>query len=112
MFILAPNLTIQMWKNPRYKIIMNGWKAEHEGKEYTKYIKNADTGVVLFTRKRKVKWEEYKATGMYVRYYTRLWNKFLRERIDDSEKKINSPFKKGETYNFKLKTNDTYIQHT
>jgi hypothetical protein len=112
MFILAPNLTIQMWKNPRYKIIMNGWKAEHEGKEYTKYIKNADTGVVLFTRKRKVKWEEYKATGMYVRYYTRLWNKFLRERIDDSEKKINSPFKKGESYNFRLKVHgaDNNIQ--
>ena len=52
-----------------------------------------------------VKWEEFKATGMYVRYYTRLWNKFLRECIDDSEKKINSPFKKNETYNFRLKSN-------
>ena len=48
---------------------------------------------------------------MYVRYYTRLWNKFLRECIDDSEKKINSPFKKGETYNFRLNTkvNDTRL---
>ena len=105
MFILAPNLKKQMWKNPRYYIIRNGWKAEHEGKEYTKYIKSAQTGAVLFTRKRIVKWEEFKATGMYVQYYKRLWNKFLRECIDDSEKKINSPFKKGETYNFKLKTN-------
>ena len=40
MFILAPNLKNQMWNNPRYYIIRNGWKAEHEGKEYKKYIKN------------------------------------------------------------------------
>lgn len=103
MFILAPNLINEMHENPRYYIIRNGWKAEHEGKEYKKYIKSAQTGVVLFTRKGMVKWEEFKATGMYVRYYTRLWNKFLREYIDDSEKKINSPFKKGESYNFRLK---------
>ena len=105
MFILAPNLKNQKWKNPRYYIIRNGWKIEHEGKEYKKEFKNHITGEVTFTKRNTVKWIEYKATGMYVRYYTRLWNKFLREHIDDSEKKINSPFKKGETYNFKLKTN-------
>lgn len=104
MFILAPNLKNQKWKNPRYNIIRNAWKAEHQGKIYHVDIKSCDTNEVLFTRKRIVKWEEFKSTGMYVRYYTRLWNKFLREHIDDSEKKINSPFKKGETYNFKLKT--------
>ena len=114
MFILAPNLKNQMWKNPRYYIIRNGWKIEHEGKEYKKEFKNHITGEVTFTKRNTVKWIEYKATRMYVRYYTRLWNKFLREHIDDSEKKINSPFKKGETYNFKLKTNgaDNNIQQS
>lgn len=114
MFILAPNLKNLMWKNPRYYIIMKSWKAEHEGKEYTKYIKNARTRVVLYTIKRTVKWKEYKATGMYVQYYKRLWNKFLKECIDDSEKKINSPFNKGETYNFKLKIHgaDTHLQQS
>ena len=38
---------------------------------------------------------------MYVNYYKRSWNKFLKENIV-SEKKINSPFKKGEEYDFKL----------
>lgn len=103
MFILAPNLINNMHENPRYYIIRNRWKAEHEGKEYTKYIKSAQTGAVLFARKGIVKWEEFRGTRMYFRYYTRLWNKFLREYIDDSEKKINSPFKKGESYNFRLK---------
>ena len=40
MFILAPNLKNQKWKNPRYYIIRNGWKIEHEGKEYKKEFKN------------------------------------------------------------------------
>jgi hypothetical protein len=86
-------------------MIRDSWKAEHEGKEYIREIRSIDDQRVLFTRTLKVRWSELKETGMYVRYYTRLWNKFLRECIDDSEKKINSPFKKGETYNFKLKTN-------
>ena len=111
MFILAPNLKNRKWKNPRFKMIRDAWKAEHEGKEYIREIRSIDNQRVLFTRTFKVRWSELKETGMYVRYYTRLWNKFLRECIDDSEKKINSPFKKGETYNFKLK-NDSCIQHT
>ena len=105
MFILAPNLKNQMWKNPRYYMIKNAWKLEHKGKEYKKVFKNHITGEVTFTTRNTVRWIEYKGVGMYVQYYKRLWNKFLREHIDDSEKKINSPFKKGETYNFKLKTN-------
>jgi len=114
MFILAPNLKNQMWKNPRYYIIRNAWKAEHEGKVYHVDIISHATNEILFTRTRTVKWNECKAVGMYVSYYKRLWNKFLRDYIDDSEKKINSPFKKGETYNFKLKTNgaDNNIQQS
>lgn len=111
LFILAPNLTKKFYKNPRYKLIKDTWRSEHEGKEYTKEIKSADTGKVLFTRRRIVVWREYQGTGMYVNYYKHLWNKFLREYIDDSEKKINSPFKKGESYKFKLK-DDIRLQLT
>ena len=103
MFILAPNLKHKLLKNPRYYIIKNAWRTEHEGKIYHVDVKSYDTNEVLFTRSKTVKWDTRKAVGMYVSYYKRLWNKFLREYIDDSEKKINSPFKKGETYNFKLK---------
>lgn len=88
LFILAPNLKHKLYKNPRFFIIRDTWIKEHGNKPY-----------------------EYKCVGMYVVYYRRLWNKFLKEYIDDSEKKINSPFKKGECYNFKLK-NDTRNQHT
>ena len=73
LFILAPNLKKKFYKNPRYKLIEDTWRSEHEGKEYTEEI--------------------------------------LREYIDDSEKKINSPFKKGESYKFKLK-DDIRLQLT
>lgn len=108
MFILAPNLVSERWKNPRFRIIKNTWLEEHGDKEFKKEIRSIDGQRVLLTRTFKVKWKDYKETGMYVRYYTRLWNKFLRDYVDDTEKKINSPFKKGEMYNFKLK-NDTRL---
>lgn len=103
MFILAPNLKNKCYHNPRYKMIKGKWIAEHGNKEYYTEVKSIDTNEVLFRRKHITRWKEFKGLGMYVRYYTRLWNKFLRECIDDSEKKINSPFKKGESYNFRLK---------
>jgi hypothetical protein len=102
MFILAPNLKNRKWKNPRFFIIRDTWIKKHGNKPYEIPVKNCK-GEVLFTRPRITKWNEYKGIGMYVQYYKRLWNKFLKEHIDDSEKKINSPFKKGEYYNFKLK---------
>ena len=42
---------------------------------------------------------------MYVNYYIRKWNKFLNDKIV-SNKKFNSPFRKGEVYDFKLKINN------
>lgn len=102
-FILAPNLKNKNYKNPRLNMIRTAWKAEHEGKTYEIKIKKAYTEEVLFTRQRTVQWDCYKGTGMYIEYYKRLWNKFLKEHIDDSEKSIHSPFKKGETYEFKVK---------
>ena len=104
MFILAPNLKHQYSWNPRYFMIKEKWEREHGGKKYIKYIKNKKSGRVLYTCERITKWKDGKGIGMYVQYYKRLWNKFLKEHIDDSEKKIHSPFKKGESYNFKLKT--------
>ena len=114
MFILAPNLKHKVYKNPRYKMIRSEWIAEHSGKEYYIDVKSIDTGEVLFRRKHVTGWKEYQGLGMYVEYYKRLWNKFLREHIDDSEKKFNSPFKKGESYNFRLKENgpDNNIQQS
>lgn len=105
LFILAPNLKDKVYKNPRFSIIRDTWKKEHGNKIYEIPVKNGK-GEVLFTRHRITKWNEYKGVGMYVVYYRKLWNKFLKEYIDDSEKKINSPFKKGECCNFRLK-NDT-----
>jgi hypothetical protein len=102
LFILAPNLKNKLSKNPRFFIIRDTWIKEHVNKPYEIKVKNGK-GEVLFTRPRITKWNERKGVGMYVVYYRRLWNKFLNEYIDDSEKKINSPFKKGECYNFKLK---------
>ena len=111
MFILAPNLKNKMHKNPRFKIIKDTWIKEHRGKKYTNQVRHPLTNELLYSVKIPVTWKEYRSVGMYVQYYKRLWNRFLREYIDDSEKKINSPFKKGKAYNFKLK-HDTCIQHT
>ena len=97
MFILAPNLTVKCRNNPRFITIREEWRREHEGKSYE--TKNAYFGVI----KGRVSWIHRKGVGLYVIYYIRLWNKFLKEYIDDSDKKFASPFKKGEKYNFKLK---------
>jgi hypothetical protein len=107
LFILAPNLKHKLHRNPRFFIIRDTWIKEHGNKPYEIKVKNSK-GEVLFARPRIIKWNEYKGVGMYVVYYRRLWNKFLKEYIDDSEKKINSPFKKGECYNFKLKKTALY----
>lgn len=107
LFILAPNLKHKLYKNPRFFIIRDTWIKEHGNKLYEIQVRNVK-GEVLLTRPRITKWYEHKGVGMYVVYYRRLWNKFLKEYIDDSEKKINSPFKKGECYNFKLKKTALY----
>lgn len=107
LFILAPNLKHKLHKNPRYYMIKKEWCELHEGKEYIKIVKTLFTNEP-YEIKRQVRWDKGKAVGMYVVYYRKLWNKFLKEYIDDSEKKINSPFKKGECYHFKLKKTALY----
>lgn len=100
LFILAPNLLNKRQMNPRYLHLKNEWK----------YGFHYDNLFVPWNRRSWV-WKEHRSNGLIVVYYRKLWNKFLKENIDDSTKKFNSPFKKGETYDFKLrKKNDTCIQ--
>ena len=80
LFILAPNLVKKRSENPRYHWLRKLWETTH-----------------------KTRWKSYMSSGCYVEYYRKLWNSFLREYIDESEKKFSSPFKNGETYCFKLK---------
>ena len=106
LFILAPNLKNLRYKNPRMSYIARDFNTRNRGKSRTVKIKDwfgVYTGEV---RQYPVTFNPSRC-GMYVNYYRRKWNQFLKENIE-SDKKINSPFKKGESYDFKLKTkNDT-----
>ena len=101
LFILAPNLVGCRKDNSRFYRLVDDWRKAHEGKEYYKEFTWHDgtKSSVPF----KVRFNYGKSSGLYVQLYKRKWNKFLREYIDDSEKKISSPFKKGEAYSFKWK---------
>ena len=105
LFILAPSLKNYRYRNPRWHAIAKGYNERNVGKSYL--VKEEDwfgneTGNVY---RRPCMFHTFRA-GMYIRYYQRKWNQFLNEKIE-SEKKFNSPFKKGECYDFKLKTDDT-----
>jgi hypothetical protein len=95
LFILAPNLTLKRYENPRWKFIKNDFNKRNEGKRYlAEYIEHEP-----FYRPCIFKsWN----SGMYVNYYRRKWNQFLKENIE-SNKKFNSPFRKGENYKFNFK---------
>ena len=101
LFILAPNLKNNRYMNPRWRIIMNDFNKRHEGKEYTTKIFDWDGNDTGLTRKVCVMFKPFQC-GMYVNYYRSKWNQFLNEKIE-SDKKFNSPFKKGEHYEFRLK---------
>ena len=101
LFILAPNLKNNRCMNPRWRIIKNDFDKRHEGKEYTTKIVDWDGNDTGLTRKVPVMFRPYQC-GMYVNYYRSKWNQFLNEKIE-SDKKFNSPFKKGEHYEFRLK---------
>ncbi len=105
LFILAPNLKNYRHKNPRWMRIVNDFKAKNEGKVRKFRIKDWFGNYTGEVKDYVVTFQYYNA-GMYINYYKRKWNQFLREKIE-SEKKFNSPFKKGESYEFKLKTNDS-----
>ena len=73
-FVLAPNLTKKANLNPRWGYLIKTW-----------------TGRRMYYSK-----------GRYVLYYRRNWRYWLEKRVDVGDKKLCSPFKKGESYNFKL----------
>ena len=98
MFILAPNLTILCHNNPRFKMIAREFNERNKDKGI-RFKMEGYAGDIVLSRP---SFNYARGVGMYVRYYQRKWNKFLRENVV-SDKKINSPFKKGETYDFKLK---------
>jgi hypothetical protein len=104
LFILAPNLEKLKFTNPRWHYIRREFGIRNKGKEYTARIYNWDGSPTGYFKKKLVVFHPFRS-GMYVNYYRRAWNKFLRENIE-SEKKFNSPFKNGESYDFKLKTKD------
>jgi hypothetical protein len=102
LFVLAPNLKNERHKNPRWSYIKRDFAVRNEGKKRLIHIRDWWGEKTGETRMAPVSFHPFKC-GMYVNYYKRSWNKFLKENIV-SEKKINSPFKKGECYDFKLKT--------
>lgn len=105
LFILAPNLRHNRHKNPRWHCIWREFDAKNKGKTRTFRVKDFFGNYTGEVRPYIVTFRPYNC-GMYINYYKRKWNKFLRENIE-SDKKFNSPFKKGECYDFKLKANDT-----
>lgn len=104
LFILAPSLKNARHRNPRWKMIKNDFIQRNEGK-VIKYKEKSWIDDSIVWRERPCYFKNFNC-GMYVNYYRRKWNQFLNEKIE-SDKKFNSPFKKGESYDFKLKTNDT-----
>ena len=104
LFILAPSLKNHRFRNPRWGKIVQGYHDRNEGKTLLVKIKDWYGNETGETYRRPCVFRTYNS-GMYVKYYQRRWNEFLNNNIV-SEKKFNSPFKKGESYDFKLKTDD------
>ena len=103
LFILAPNLINFRHKNPRLKIIVQQFNQRNQGKIIQKKRTSSWNGSIVWFDE-ICSFHPYKS-GMYVNYYIRKWNKFLNDKIV-SNKKFNSPFRKGEVYDFKLKINN------
>lgn len=77
LFVLAPNLVEKRIDNPRWRWLL-----------------------VSFGSMQRFKL--WKAKGLYVCMYKRRWNSWLDKRVIVTDKKLKSPFKKGETYDFQL----------
>lgn len=100
LFILAPNLINLRSLNPRYRAIQKEWSIRNEGKHIT--LTKTYNGRT-YSRTMTLFWNHSLGKGMYFNYYRRLWNKFLKENIDCSEKSMFSRFEKNKKYNFKRK---------
>ena len=101
LFILAPNLKYKRHRNPRWKLICKAFNKRNEGKMINVKRISWITGETIWERM-PCMFKPYRS-GMYINYYRSKWNDFLFHKIE-SDKKFNSPFKKGECYDFKLKT--------
>lgn len=99
LFILAPNLKYLNGLNPRLHTLAKEFDESHKDKYF--HPKWARYGPDY---KIRVKCHPKRVNGLYVNYYRTKWHEFLKENIDESGKKFHSPFKKGECYDFKLKT--------
>jgi hypothetical protein len=77
LFVLAPNLVNKRDCNPRWRKL-------------------------LVDNSRDRRFNPWRAKGLYVCIYKRRWNSWLDMRVEVGDKKLKSPFKKGETYDFKL----------
>ena len=102
LFVLAPNLVNCRGNNIAYRKLREDWIIKNQGKTIKKIISvpwSNETEIVEYKRR----WKEDRGSGLYVSYYRRLWNKFLKENVDDSLKKVKSPFRKGEKYEFSLR---------
>ena len=100
LFILAPNLKNFRHRNPRLRIIASEFNKRNEGKIIKKKRTNWNGETIVIEE--PCSYHPYRS-GMYVNYYRRKWNQFLNDKIE-GDKKFNSPFKKGESYDFKLKS--------
>ena len=104
LFILAPSLKNHRCRNPRWSIIRKEYNERNEGKSLLIKIRDWDGNETGESYRRPCEFQTFNC-GMYVKYYQHKWNEFLNNNVI-SEKKFNSPFKKGESYDFKLKTDD------
>ena len=77
LFVLAPNLVNKRQNNPRWNKLLVSFGS-------------------------MPRFKLHKAKGLYVCMYKRRWNYWLDRRIIVVDKKLKSPFKKGETYEFQL----------
>lgn len=103
LFILAPNLVKRRNSNPRWQMLYDRYKDRDDLDRYW--------------RKWWLSVMNSKGAGVYVMYYSSLWNKFLEERVDweKSNKKACSCFKQKEDNQFVLRTKDgtdTRLQHS
>jgi hypothetical protein len=101
LFILAPNLVNNRHRNPRWKMIKDDFNNRNLGKTHTVKIKDWFGNETGETYTVPIQFKPY-LKGMYVNYYRRKWNQFLKDKIE-SDKKFNSSFKKGESYEFRYK---------
>jgi hypothetical protein len=88
--------------NPRYNILRDEFRKRNEGKTYVIYPKYWDGRQKQYGHRVPVRWFRERGVATYINYYRKKWNGFLKNKVYSPNKKMRSPFKMGETYDFKL----------